>query len=150
MTEPRERLGCVGLPQQPVLNALHYKGVVSIWSSEPLFDVSAWIDARTGSSREECLNGDVRRVSAMRWCWSVSSDVELSQTVIGGSSVTGERVVAPVVDLSDQSARILPTPLLLDPIHPNAITEYSELSGRAWIHNLHTIGNFVSWRRRSD
>jgi SAM-dependent methyltransferase len=115
-----------------VLNALRYGQTIAIWSSEPLAS-SPWIASREQGRPDERLAEASTRLSATSWRWSIPDDLSQSDLIVGGSTLAGHTAETAIVDLADRSARILPTTLLLDPVHPNAITEYGEFFARSCV-----------------
>jgi SAM-dependent methyltransferase len=116
-----------------VLNALRYGQTVAIWSSEPLNVSSPWVATRTQGEPDEVLAVAPTQLSATRWSWSVPDHLSRSELVVGGANSAGQSAETPIVDLAERTARILPTPLWIDPVHPNAITEYSEIFARSCV-----------------
>jgi SAM-dependent methyltransferase len=114
-------------PPRLVLNAIRYKDIVSVWSTEPLRESAPWIAIQRSDGTEDRVVAKITRISPTRWRLDVPSGANWMRAVLGGTTEDGRSAKTSVVDLSDRSARILPSPLLPDPAQPNSITEYGEL-----------------------
>lgn len=120
-------------PPRLVLNALRYGQTVTIWSSEPLQALSLGIATRRQDRPDQPLDAAPAQLSPTRWRWSMPDHLSRFELNVVGSTPAGVTAETSIVDLADGSARILPRPLLVDPVHPNAITEYSELFARSCV-----------------